>query len=200
MANSADDTAVGLLNLMKQKISNDDADHTKVAENLNKKKDNCTERNESLRPPSEGSEEVNLKSKVIEFSEGQKSKLDHLENSSDHEKLEAELAKKDETDALVTSFGEFFREEWKAFKTERATSWSEKKTREIALDFEGLRQEWKYGPEKEEHWVNQAKKQKESNTCTPLFYSILIGIIFVVIPNGAILLDMLAASDYLGGQ
>jgi len=200
MANSADDTAVGLLNLMKQKISNEDADHTKVAENLNKKKDNCTERNESLRPPSEGSEEVNLKSKVIEFSEGQKSKLDHLENSSDHVKLEAELAKEDETDALVTSFGEFFREEWKAFKTERATSWSEKKTREVALDFEGLRQEWKYGLEKEEHWVNQAKKQKESDTCTPLFYSILIGIIFVVIPNGAILLDMLAASDYLGGQ
>ena len=108
---------------------------------------------------------------------------------------------KDETvTRLVTSFSQFFNEEWEAFKTERATRWSEKKTENIELDFKGLRQEWKYDRGNREHWINQAQKQKETDTCCPLFYSILVGIVFVVIPNGAILLDMLAASDYLGGQ
>ena len=129
----------------------------------------------------------------MELSESPKPELEK------HEKMETTEAGKDETGELVTSFAEIFREEWKAFKTERATSWSEKKTEEVALDFDGIRKEWKYEEENEEHWVNQAKKQKESDTCSPLFYSILVGITFVVIPNGAILLDMLAASDYIGG-
>ena len=55
-------------------------------------------------------------------------------NLEKHEKMETTEAGKDETGELVTSFAEIFREEWKAFKTERATSWSEKKTEEIALD------------------------------------------------------------------
>ena len=130
----------------------------------------------------------------LEFSERQNSELEK------HEQMETTEDVEDETGELVTSFAEFFREEWKAFKTERATSWCEKKTEEIALDFDGLGQEWKYEEEKKDHWVNQAKKQKESDTCSPLFYSILVGIVFVVIPNGAILLDMLTASEYLGGH
>ena len=129
----------------------------------------------------------------MELSESEKPELEK------HEKMETTEAGKDETGELVTSFAEFFREEWKAFKTDKSTSWSEKKTEEVALDFDGIRKEWKYEEENEEHWVNQAKKQKESDTCSPLFYSILVGITFVVIPNGAILLDMLAASDYLMG-
>ena len=140
----------------------------------------------------------------MELSESEKPDLEK------HEKMETTEAGKDETGErwkggkmtgeLVTSSAEFFREEWTAFKTERATSWCEKKTEEIALDFDGLGHEWKFEEENEAHWVNQAKKQKESDTCSPLFYSILAGIIFVVIPNGAILLDMLTASEYLGGQ
>ena len=99
----------------------------------------------------------------------------------------------------VTSLKQLLVQEWEAFKRERATSWSEKKQEETVLSFEKIRREWDQ-TENPDHWVNQAKKQDESHTCCPLFYSILVGIVFVVVPNGAILLDMLAASDYLGGQ
>ena len=189
MAQSEDEAAVGLLNAMRQHVSKEGAaDDAKVEESSNKNKDNSEHSKTVHKTP----EEADPESGVMEFSEGQKSKV---------EKVEAKPAEdgRDETDALVTSFREFFTEEWKAFKTEKSTSWSEKKTEEVALDFDGIRKEWTYDPENEEHWVNQAKKQKESDTCSPLFYSILVGITFVVIPNGAILLDMLAASDYIGG-
>ena len=161
MAQIEADASVGLLNLMKHKISKEAAEHTK-------------------------------------------NKSENMEETSGHEAQSEAEAKEDEKDEtvtrLVTSFSQFFNEEWEAFKTERATRWSEKKTENIELDFKGLRQEWKYDRGNREHWINQAQKQKETDTCCPLFYSILVGIVFVVIPNGAILLDMLAASDYLGGQ
>ena len=196
MAQPDDDAAVGLLNLMKQKISKgEDADCIKVEENSSKKKENCVQKSEYLKLSCEALEVIDPESRVMESSEGQKSELEK------QEKLEAKPNQDggDETDALVTSFSEFFREEWKAFKAERKTRWCDKETEEIALDFDVLRQEWN-DTENQEHWQNQAKKQKESDTCCPLFYSILVGITFVVIPNGAILFDMLAASDYLGGQ
>jgi len=196
MAQSDDEATVELLKPTEQDISKEEnVDHTKVEENSGENQENFMPRSEHSKSSHKSSEEADSENREMEFSESEKLKLET------EEKLEAKLPGGgfDETDALVTSFREFFTEEWKAFKSEKATSWSEKKTEEVVLDFDGICQEWKYEAEKEEHWVNQAKKQKESDTCSPLFYSILVGIVFTVIPNGAILLDMLAASDYIGG-
>ena len=197
MAQSDDEATVELIKPTEQNISKEgNVDHTKVEETSGENQENFMPRSEHSKSSHKSSEEADPENREMEFSESEKLKLET------EEKLEAKLPGGgfDETDALVTSFREFFTEEWKAFKSEKATSWSEKKTEEVVLDFDGIRQEWKYEAEKEEHWVNQAKKQKESDTCSPLFYSILVGIVFVVIPNGAILLDMLTASEYLGGH
>ena len=149
-----------------------------VEQHSSKQKENSVQGTEHSRSSHKAPEETDPDSIVME----------------NQNKLEAK-----QTDALVTSFRKFFTGEWKAFKTERATSWSEKKTEEVALDFDGIRKEWTYDPENEEHWANKAKKQNESDTCSPLFYSILFRIAFIVIPTGAKFLDILAASDYLGG-
>ena len=135
MAQSEDDAAVGLLNLRKQNISKEeDAVHTtKVEENSSEKKENAAQKSEYLKLSCEAPEEIDPESRVMESSEGQQPELDK------DGKLEAKPKEDggDETDALVASFGEFFREEWKAFQDEKKTSWSDKKTQEIALDFEG---------------------------------------------------------------
>ena len=95
----------------------------------------------------------------------------------------------------------FFVQEWKAFKSEMKTKLSDNEKRITVLDFDGIAKEWKYDPKtsSDEHWKNQ-KKKKEGECCSPLFYTVLIGIIFTLMPNCAIALDLKAAYEYLGGE
>ena len=103
------------------------------------------------------------------------------------------------TSRVVNSFREFFVEEWEAFKNERKTYLHEKDIYPTNLDFDAIREEWKYTPSNEAHWENQKKKVSEDDTFSPLFYSIVIGFIFTVVPNGAIVLDLSAAYEYIFG-
>merc|ERR1719220_1252464 len=103
------------------------------------------------------------------------------------------------TSRVVNSFREFFVEEWEAFKNEKETYLHEKDFYPTNIDFGAIIEEWKYEPTKEAHWENQKKKIKEDDTFPPLFYSIVIGFIFTVVPNGAIVLDLSAAYEYIFG-
>jgi len=103
------------------------------------------------------------------------------------------------TSRVVNSFREFFVEEYEAFKNEKKTFLHEKDFYPTNLDFGAIVEEWKYEPSKEAHWENQKKKIKEDDTFPPLFYSIVIGFIFTVVPNGAIVLDLSAAYEYIFG-
>jgi len=103
------------------------------------------------------------------------------------------------TSRVVNSFREFFVEEWEAFKNEKKTFLHEKEIYSTNLDFGAIVEEWRYDPSKETHWENQKKKIKEDDTFPPLFYSIVIGFIFTVVPNGAIVLDLSAAYEYIFG-
>ena len=100
---------------------------------------------------------------------------------------------------IVNSFRQFFAEEWEAFKNEKETFLHEKDVFRTNLDFDAIIDEWKYRPSNEAHWENQKKKVSESDTFPPLFYSIVIGFIFTVVPNGAIVLDINGANQYIFG-
>ena len=99
---------------------------------------------------------------------------------------------------IINSFREFFADEWEAFKEEQKTSFQDKEFYPTKLDFDALTEEWTYTPENLNHWENQ--KKNEGGTFSPLFYSIVIGFVFTVIPNGAIVLDIWAAFQYLFGM
>jgi len=103
------------------------------------------------------------------------------------------------TSRVVNSFREFFVDEWEAFKKEKETFLHEKDFYPTNLDFDAIVEEWKYEPSKKDHWENQKKKINEDDTFPPLFYSIVLGFIFTVVPNGAIVLDLSAAYEYIFG-
>ena len=103
------------------------------------------------------------------------------------------------TGRVVNSFREFFVDEWEAFKNEKETKLHAKDVYPTKLDFDAIIDEWKYEPSKVAHWENQKKKISEDDTFPPLFYSIVIGFIFTVVPNGAIVLDLSAAYEYIFG-
>ena len=106
---------------------------------------------------------------------------------------------KDFNSRVVNSFRDFFVEEWKAFMSERQTTFYEKELFPTNLDFDAIREEWRYRPDNPAHWENQKKKIKEDDTFPPLFYSIVIGFIFTCVPNGAIVLDISAGYEYIFG-
>jgi len=106
---------------------------------------------------------------------------------------------KDFNSRVVNSFRDFFVEEWKAFMSERQTTFYEKELFSTNLDFDAIREEWRYRPDNPAHWENQKKKIKEDDTFPPLFYSIVIGFIFTCVPNGAIVLDISAGYEYIFG-
>ena len=95
----------------------------------------------------------------------------------------------------------FFRREKNAFMKE-----SKKKLRlipkqntninfgEIVKEFKG---EGKDSPER--HWKNQAQK-REGEKCPELLSTVLIGLFFTLAPNCAIVLDYIAAQEYIGGN
>eukprot|EP00092_Neocalanus_flemingeri_P072724 GFUD01089589.1.p1 GENE.GFUD01089589.1~~GFUD01089589.1.p1 ORF type:complete len:607 (+),score=82.28 GFUD01089589.1:254-1822(+) len=58
--------------------------------------------------------------------------------------------------------------------------------------------EWK-SEGNDKHWSNQAIK-KEGETCSTLFSTIIIGILFTLIPNCAIVLDYMTAKEYIFGN
>ena len=230
MANAGDTAEVGLLNLMKHKMSRGTLNEGHEPSGSAEAEGPCPESEETNAVEGKENEESEDQLEKPEQS-SESEKAEHAQNvpdvggdflkllsnetggpgkgsafSNDTEKeIPGNLQQytEDEQDGSrippVTSLKQLLVQEWEAFKRERATSWSEKKQEETVLSFEKIRREWDQ-TENPDHWVNQAKKQDESHTCCPLFYSILVGIVFVVVPNGAILLDMLAASDYLGGQ
>jgi hypothetical protein len=100
---------------------------------------------------------------------------------------------------IYSSLGGFFSDEWEAFKKERRTKFAEKEKTSTLLDFDELQKEWTYTEDNKLHWENQKKKESDDDTFPPLFYSIIIGLLFTVVPNGAIVLDLAAAREYLGG-
>ena len=93
----------------------------------------------------------------------------------------------------------FFVEEWQAFKSEMKTKLSDKEKVSTVLNFNNLCAEFTYSPTNENHWKNQ-KKKAPNETCSPLFYTVLIGIIVTLIPNSLIVLDIKAAYEYLLGN
>ena len=96
------------------------------------------------------------------------------------------------------TFKKFVSREWKAFKTEKQVEWADKVRVPVTLDFESIRQEWKYDPENQEHWRNQKKKSKD-DYCRPLFYTILTGLAVSVLPNSLLVFDLKAAHEYYFG-
>ena len=95
----------------------------------------------------------------------------------------------------------FFRREKQAFIKE-----SHKKLRLIPkkntrIDFGEIVREFK-GEGKDSprnHWKNQAKK-REGEKCPELLSTVIIGLFFTLAPNCAIVLDYMAAQEYLGGN
>ena len=65
---------------------------------------------------------------------------------------------------------------------------------EIMREFKG---EGKDSPER--HWKNQAQK-REGEKCPELLSTVLIGLFFTLAPNCAIVLDYMAAWEYIGGH
>ena len=94
----------------------------------------------------------------------------------------------------------FFQREWQAFKSEK-----QKKLRQIpkkitTLDFKEMILEFKKrGRDPSRHWTEQAKK-KEGEKCPELLTTVITGLLFTLIPNCAIVLDYITASEYLGGE
>ena len=116
----------------------------------------------------------------------------------------AEIVRKVSRDSDDPNHGavyNFFRRENKAFIQE-----SHKKLRLIPkkntrIDFEEIVKEFK-GEGKDSlanHWKNQAKK-REGEKCPELLSTVLIGLFFTLAPNCAIVLDYMAAQEYLGGN
>ena len=93
----------------------------------------------------------------------------------------------------------FFVDEWRAFQKEMHTNLSEKEKKVTVLDFDGIAKEFEYSPENKDHWLNQKEKRRGEH-CSPLFYTVLMGITFILIPNCMMVLDFKATYEYLNGN
>lgn len=114
---------------------------------------------------------------------------------------QGDMEDKDTDDQNHGAVYNFFQREKKAFIQEshkKLRLIPKKNTRidfgEIVREFKG---EGKDSPEN--YWKNQAKK-REGEKCPQLLSTILIGLFFTLAPNCAIVLDYMAAQEYLGGN
>jgi len=115
----------------------------------------------------------------------------HIESENEDVVLSEESVNK-------TQIKSFFQREWQAFKDEKKTKLSDKKKINSNLNFSELLNEWKQDGN-ENHWSKKSRKQ-EGECCSELFSTIVIGILFTLLPNCAIVLDYLTASEYLFGN
>ena len=101
------------------------------------------------------------------------------------------------TNKVMTSF---YKREKKAFKKEKSKDLRNYSKVSTKIDFDELKNEFKVdgGQEPRRHWHYQAQK-RNGEKCPELLSTVLIGIIFTLIPNCAIVLDYTAAYEYLTG-
>jgi len=92
----------------------------------------------------------------------------------------------------------FFSREWKAFKDEMGKKLSEKEKIDTITNFDKMRKEWN-SEGNDDHWTKKTTKKK-GETCSELFSTIITGICFTLIPNCALVLDYMTASEYLFGN
>ena len=97
----------------------------------------------------------------------------------------------------------FFKREHEAFKEEKTKYLRNYPKKVTNIDFDRLINEFKVDgveePERYRHWHYQAQK-KDGEKCPELFSTIMIGLIFTLAPNCAIVLDYMTASEYIGGN
>ena len=94
----------------------------------------------------------------------------------------------------------FFAREWNAFKQEKKKKLRKIPKKVTTLDFKEMILEFqKKGRDPSKHWSNQAKK-REGEKYPELLTTIVTGLLFTLLPNCAIVLDYITASEYLGGE
>ena len=94
----------------------------------------------------------------------------------------------------------FFAREWEAFRQEKKKKLRKIPKKVTTLDFKEMILEFqKKGRDPSRHWSNQAKK-REGEKYPELLTTILTGLLFTLVPNCAIVLDYITASEYLGGE
>ena len=94
----------------------------------------------------------------------------------------------------------FFKREWDAFRSEKKKTLRKIPKKVTTLDFKELILEFqKKGKDPSRHWSNQAKK-REGEKYPELLTTIVTGLLFTLLPNCAIVLDYITASEYLGGE
>ena len=94
----------------------------------------------------------------------------------------------------------FFAREWDAFRQEKKKKLRKIPKKVTTLDFKEMILEFqKKGRDPSKHWSNQAKK-REGEKYPELLTTIVTGLLFTLLPNCAIVLDYITASEYLGGE
>ena len=94
----------------------------------------------------------------------------------------------------------FFAREWDAFRQEKKKNLRKIPKKSVELDFKEMILEFqKKGRDPSRHWSNQAKK-REGEKYPELLTTIVTGLLFTLLPNCAIVLDYITASEYLGGE
>ena len=145
-------------------------------------------------------------SKIFPERDRKSSKGNHQNNgnggvNTQEEDVAEILRNRDSDDPKHGAVYNFFRREKQAFIKEshkKLRLIPKKNTRidfgEIVSEFKG---EGKDSPRN--HWKNQAKK-REGEKCPELLSTVIMGLFFTLAPNCAIVLDYMAAQEYLGGN
>ena len=119
----------------------------------------------------------------------------HDDNSHDNSPTGNDERHEEQTTKINTN--NFFQREWKSFREAKQVKFSDKKKISSEMNFRGMKMEW-ISKGNENHWSNK-KVKKEGEMCSDFCLSIFIGLIFIVCPNCAIVLDYNAAYEYLFG-